>query len=80
VTADLGVVRRQGGVQRDAADIAENIRWNAEQLASTDALVGQRLQTKATELEAIRFEGEGSIAGVQAVDLQTSATTPVPGQ
>jgi hypothetical protein len=41
-----------------AAVHAENIRWNAEQLMQADSLVGERLQTKAGELEAIRFAGE----------------------
>lgn len=115
VTADCAVVGRQGGVLREAADLAENgshdinsakdkavqaittaendgfsvtenlkvtdarkydfativernralaehaedIRWTAEQLVSTAALVGKRLQGKAVELEEIRFDGEG---------------------
>ncbi|WP_458316176.1 RNase A-like domain-containing protein [Mycolicibacterium brisbanense] len=37
---------------------AEDIRWNAEQLLQADSLVGQRLKTKAGELEGIRFDGE----------------------
>lgn len=37
---------------------AEDIRWNAERLVAADAHIGQRLQTKATELEGIRFESE----------------------
>jgi hypothetical protein len=45
--------------RRQAADVhAEDIRWNAEQLVQADSLVGERLKTKAGELEGIRFEGE----------------------
>jgi hypothetical protein len=131
VTADLVVVRSQGDVQREAAEIAargsadiraaqrkaleaiaeaeadgfrvgeglsvadtrrvdisymasrqvaatqhaENIRWNAEQLAKADAFVGQRLQAKAAELEGIRFEGEGERT-VQAVDFKQAPPPP----
>ncbi|TLH81510.1 amidase [Mycolicibacterium cosmeticum] len=125
-TADLAVVRRQGEVQREAANIAaqggadirnaqrqaveaiqdaeadgfrvgedlsvtdarpvdvqtatsravaaaehaEYIRWRAEQLAQTDALVGRQLQSKAEELAGIRFEGEQEATDnqVQLVD------------
>lgn len=45
--------------QTAAAEHAEYIRFNAEQLVQADSLVGQRLQSKAVELEGIRFEGEG---------------------
>ena len=41
-----------------ATEHAEFIRWRAEQLVATDALVGQQLQAKASELERIRFEGD----------------------
>lgn len=37
--------------QTAATEHAEDIRWYAERLAQADALVGKRLQTKATELE-----------------------------
>jgi hypothetical protein len=64
--------------QAAAAEHAENTRWNAEQLAKADALVGQRLQAKATELEAIRFDGEGEKT-VQAVDFkQAPPPSPYP--
>ncbi|WP_421874641.1 HNH/ENDO VII family nuclease [Mycolicibacterium wolinskyi] len=63
-----------------AAEHAEYIRWRAEQLAATDALVGQRLQDKAAELEGIRFEGEASADGrdptIQLVDNKTEAAGP----
>ncbi|MBP2451664.1 MULTISPECIES: hypothetical protein [Mycolicibacterium] len=36
---------------------AENIQWNADQLAQADSLVGQRLQEKAVELDGIGFSG-----------------------
>ena len=42
-----------------ATEHAENIRWHAEQLLATDTLIGQRLTAKATELNGIRFDGEG---------------------
>ncbi len=41
-----------------ATEHAEFIRWRAEQLVATDALIGQQLEATATELEGIRFEGE----------------------
>ncbi|OMC33855.1 hypothetical protein A5740_11225 [Mycobacterium sp. GA-1841] len=44
---------------RAAAEHAEDIRWTAQQLAQADKLVGDRLEAKAAELEAIRFDGEG---------------------
>ncbi len=43
-----------------ATEHAEFIRWRAEQLVATDALAGQQLQAKASELEGIRFEGESN--------------------
>lgn len=44
-----------------AVEHAENIRWNASQLLATDTLIGQRLTSKAAELNGIRFDGEGTI-------------------
>ncbi|PRC41685.1 hypothetical protein C6A85_000000114395, partial [Mycobacterium sp. ITM-2017-0098] len=41
-----------------ATEHAEYIRWRAEQLVATDALVGRQLQVKSAELEGIRFEGD----------------------
>ena len=129
VAADLGVVRRQGDVQRHAADVAargsediaaarravldaiaeaeaddflvgedlsvtdtrefdpmtaaarataaaehtEYIRWRAEQLVATDALVGQQLQAEALELQGIQFDGEGRDESIQIVDHKTDA-------
>jgi hypothetical protein len=61
--------------QRAAAEHAEDIRWNAEQLVKTDALIGQRLQAKAAELEGIRFDGEGKET-VQAVDFKQAPPSP----
>lgn len=52
--------------QTAATEHAEDIRWTAEQLVQTDTLVGQRLQAKATELDGIRFDGEGD-SSVQLV-------------
>lgn len=46
-----------------AAEHAEDIRWSAERLVQADALVGERLKTKAGELEGIRFEGEDGPSG-----------------
>lgn len=43
---------------RAAIEHAEFIRWRAEQLVATDALIGQQLQANAAELEGIRFEGD----------------------
>ena len=132
VAADLGVVRRQGDVQRHAADVAarggedisaargavldaiaeaeaddflvgedlsvtdtrefdpmtaaarataaaehaEYIRWRAEQLVATDALVGQQLQAQALELQGIQFDGEGRDESIQLVDHKTDAGGP----
>ncbi|WP_194166749.1 hypothetical protein [Mycolicibacterium sp. P9-22] len=42
-----------------AIEHAEDVRWSAERLAQTDALIGQRLEAKATDLEGITFDGEG---------------------
>lgn len=58
--------------QISANEHAEDIRWTAEQLAQTDRLVGDRLQTKAAELEGIRFEGDGRDAAVQAASFKQS--------
>lgn len=44
---------------RAAAEHAEDIRWYAERLGQTVAFAEGRLQAKATDLEGIRFEGEG---------------------
>lgn len=44
--------------QTAANEHAEDIRWYAGRLAQADALVGKRLQTKAAELEEMRFDGE----------------------
>ncbi|WP_458317914.1 DNA/RNA non-specific endonuclease [Mycolicibacterium brisbanense] len=53
--------------RRQAADLhAEDIRWNAERLVAADAHVGERLKTKAAELEGIRFEGEDDGHGKEA--------------
>lgn len=41
-----------------ATEHAEFIRWRAEQLVATDALIGQQLKANAAELEGIRFEGD----------------------
>lgn len=43
-----------------ATEHAEFIRWRAEQLVATDALIGQQLEANAAELEGIRFEGDRS--------------------
>lgn len=54
-----------------AVEHAEDIRWNAERLVQADAHVGQRLESKAADLEGIRFDGEGdsgSPGHVQLVD------------
>lgn len=60
-----------------ATEHAEFIRWRAEQLVATDALIGQRLQANAAELEGIRFEGdrEGSETDptIRLVDNKTEA-------
>lgn len=56
-----------------AAEHAEYIRWRAEQLVATDALVGQQLQATAAELDGIRFEGESRDESIQLVDHKTDA-------
>ncbi|MGV0811174.1 hypothetical protein ABQF34_04385 [Mycolicibacterium boenickei] len=132
VTADCAVVGRQGGLLREAADLAENgsydikaakdkaveaitaaendgfrvtedfrvtdtrkydittivernkalaehaedIRWAAQQLVQADKLVGDRLQAKATELEGIRFDGEGEGSSVQAASFGSVPESP----
>lgn len=56
-----------------AAEHAEDIRWTAERLAQADNLAGTRLQTKAAELEGIRFDGEtdGRDPTIRMVDNET---------
>lgn len=44
---------------RAAKEHAEDIRWYAERLEQADSFVGERLQTKAVELESIQFDGDG---------------------
>ncbi|WP_208301309.1 hypothetical protein [Mycobacterium sp. DL440] len=46
-----------------AKEHAEDIRWYAERLIQADSFVGERLQAKAAELEAIRFDGEDDRQG-----------------
>ncbi|MEZ0341883.1 RNase A-like domain-containing protein [Mycobacterium sp. pV006] len=41
-----------------ATEHAEFIRWCAEQLVATDALISRQLQANAADLEGIRFEGD----------------------
>lgn len=45
--------------QTTANEHAEDIRWYAERLVQADTHVGARLQSKAVELDGIKFEGEG---------------------
>lgn len=56
-----------------ATEHAENIRWNAEQLLATDTLIGRQITAKATELDAITFDGEsgGHDGTIQLVDNET---------
>ncbi|OLT79681.1 hypothetical protein BKG58_19830 [Mycobacteroides abscessus subsp. abscessus] len=54
---------------RAAAEHAEDIRWAAQQLVQADQLVGNRLEAKATDLEGIRFEGEGDQRGGNGVHI-----------
>lgn len=56
-----------------AAEHAENIRWNAEQLLATDTLIGRRITATATELDAMTFDGEngGHDGTIQLVDNET---------
>ncbi len=55
-----------------ASEYSEDVRWTAERLAQADHLAGQRLLTKAAELEGIRFDGERSVSEpvIQAVDFR----------
>lgn len=64
--------------QTAATEHAEDIRWYAERLVQADTLVGERLQTKAAELEGIRFDGEGDgrDGTVQFVDNETEDPAP----
>lgn len=56
-----------------AREHAENIRWTAEQLLATDALIGRRITAKATELDAFTFDGEngGHDGTIQFIDNET---------
>lgn len=62
-----------------AAEHADNIRWNAEQLLATDTLIGRRITAKATELAAITFDGEsgGHDGTIQFVDNETGGDRDV---
>lgn len=53
-----------------AAEHAENIRWNSEQLLATDTLVKSRLTAKAAELDGIVFHDAGNDQTIQAVDFK----------
>jgi hypothetical protein len=56
-----------------ATEHAEDIRWNAERLVQTDGLVGRQLAQKVSELQGIRFDGEGDATKdgiIQAVDFK----------
>ena len=68
--ADLLSIRAR---QICAYEHAEYIRWTAEQLAQTDRLVGNRLHTKAAELDAIQF---GEDRAVQAVGWDVPLAPP----
>lgn len=59
-----------------AVEHSENIRWHAEQLLATDTMIGRRLTEKATELEGIRFDGDGRDGAVQAVDYTMMPESP----
>lgn len=63
--------------QAAAVEHAEDIRWAAQQLVQTDALVGDRLQAKGAELEGIRFDGEGQERddSIQLLDDEPGAGT-----
>lgn len=56
-----------------AAEHAEYIRWNAEQLLATDTLIGERLNAKVAELDSITFDAAGGSDNgkVEFVDNQT---------
>lgn len=59
---------------------AEYLRWLASNLSLADALVGRRLQQEATDLGAIRFDGEAPSSGetsIQAVDYKLAPPTPI---
>ncbi|GJJ21157.1 MULTISPECIES: WXG100 family type VII secretion target [Mycolicibacterium] len=77
-------IATMGARHTAAAEHAEDIRWNAEQLAQADKLVGERLQAKAAELEGIRFDNEGAGEGtIRLVDneikLDPPPSPPPPG-
>lgn len=61
-----------------AVEHAEDIRWNAERLVQADAHVGQRLESKAADLEGIKFDGEGETdqgdPTIRLVDSKTEAS------
>lgn len=59
-----------------ATEHAENIRWNAEQLLATDTLIGRQITAKATELDAITFDGEsgGHDGTIQLLTTKPAAT------
>ena len=86
VGEDLSLTDERGGDTESAAaratasaEHAEFIRWNAEQLAQTDDLVGRRLSALAAELQSLRFDGEGGDiedSGFHAVDFKQAPPEP----
>ncbi|GCA97384.1 MULTISPECIES: hypothetical protein [Mycolicibacterium] len=83
---DITTIRERN---QAAKDHAEFIRFRAAQLVATDKLVGKQLKAKAVELQAIKFQGEGTDAGsdsasshVQLVDhtFKMDPPPPSPGQ
>ncbi|WP_200820247.1 hypothetical protein [Mycolicibacterium houstonense] len=79
---------------RALAEHAENIQWNANQLLAADALIGERLTSKAAELDGITFDGERGREGTvqfvnneerqspkdEAVDRAAEPRNPIPDQ
>ncbi|WP_234816670.1 MULTISPECIES: hypothetical protein [Mycolicibacterium] len=68
--------------QTAAREHAENIRWTAEQLSQTDHLVGQRLESKAGELDGIQFGGRSDDTQVSMFgrDDETDVKEDVEGE
>lgn len=55
---------------------AEDVRWPAEQLVQADKFIGDRWHAKATELDEIRFDGEGEGGSVGSANFGSVPESP----
>jgi hypothetical protein len=78
------ILRAPAARAQVAKEHSEFVRWRAAELLAADTRVGNELQAKAAELEAIRFDGEGGrrstdkLDGVQLVSNEIPLTPRFP--